>query len=137
MKLNRFIAHPSIITVFQIDAEMVLKGLTIIFVCLWLGEGLSLYLDLPIPGNVIGMVLLTTALQLGLVKLETVQSVADGLLQHIALFFVPPGVGLMMYFDIIRQEWIVIIIANIVSTFAVLIVVGLLQQSLEKRETIQ
>jgi len=111
---------------------MLLKGLVIIFGFLWVGEGLSAFFALPIPGNVIGMVLLTGALQLGLVKLEMVKSVADGLLHHIALFFVPPGVGLMMYFEVIRQEWLVIVVANVVSTLAVLLVVGTLQQKLEK-----
>jgi len=110
------------------------KGLVILFLFLLLGEGISLLLELPIPGNVIGMVLLTCSLQMRWIKLEDVKPAADGLLETIALLFVPPGVGLMLYFELIKQEWLVIIIANLVSTIAVLVVVGTLQQKLENHK---
>ena len=109
-----------------------LKGVTIIFIFLTLGEGISLISQLPIPGSVIGMLLLTLSLHLKIVHLEDIRSVAEGLLKYLALLFVPPGVGLIAYFDLLKQEWLVIVLANVVSTVAVLLVVGILQQKLEK-----
>lgn len=48
------------------------RGLVIIFGFLFIGETLSELFNLPIPGNVIGMVLLTFALLFNVIKVEDV-----------------------------------------------------------------
>jgi hypothetical protein len=68
-----------------------ITGFSIIFTCLLIGEAISAFLHVPIPGNVIGMGLLTVSLAVGLVRLDDVRPVADVLLKHLALLFVPPG----------------------------------------------
>ena len=78
------------------------------------------------------MVLLTVSLQQGWVELEWVQTVSQGLLHFLGLLFVPPGVGLMLYGDLLQQEWHIIALANLASTLAVLISVGALHQLLAK-----
>ncbi len=108
-------------------------GLSIIFICLLLGESVAHVLHLPIPGNVIGMVILTMSLMLGIVRLEQVKPVADGLLKYLALLFVPPGVGLLLYGDLLKASWLAIGVSLVVSTVIVLGTVGLLQQYLERR----
>ena len=50
-----------------------------------------------------------------------------------AFFFVPPGVALMLYFDIIAAEWLPITVATLVSIFLVIVVTGRLHQFLHKR----
>jgi holin-like protein len=50
-----------------------------------------------------------------------------------ALLFVPPGVGLMLQYDLLRREWLPIVVASAASTLAVLLLVGRLQQRLETR----
>ena len=47
------------------------------------------------------MLLLTLAILTGVVKLEYVERASEVLLKHLGLFFVPPGVGLILYFDLI------------------------------------
>ncbi len=89
---------------------------------------------LPIPGSVIGMVLLAGALQLGLVRPDWVRPAADVLLRHMGLLFVPPGVAVMVYTDLIRSEWLPILGGSVASTLAVLVVVGRLQQRLERHD---
>jgi holin-like protein len=110
-----------------------IAGFSIIFICLLIGEGLAHLLRLPIPGNVIGMVTLTAALMLGIVRVEQVKPVADGLLKQLALLFVPPGVGLLLYGDLLKTAWLSIGVSLVVSTIIVLGVVGGLQQYLERR----
>jgi len=112
---------------------MMIAGLSIIFICLLIGEGITHLLYLPIPGNVIGMVILTTALMLGIVRIEQVKPVADGLLKYLALLFVPPGVGLLLYGDVLKASWLAIGVSLVVSTVIVLGAVGALQQYLERR----
>lgn len=110
-----------------------LKGLSIIFSCLLIGDSLSVLLHLPVPGNVIGLVLLTLALNRRMVRLDDVKPVADVLIKHLALLFVPPGVGLLLYFDVLRQEWLAIGVAFMLSTLLVLAVTGYVQQRLEHK----
>lgn len=96
---------------------------------MWLaGEALAEVLSLPIPGSVLGMVMLTACLNRKLIRLEAVRPAADLLVDNLAFFFVPPGVGLMLYFDLIGEQWLAIGLPWLVSTFAVAATAGLLQQ---------
>ncbi len=100
------------------------RGFAILLALQFVGELISRGLDIPIPGNVLGMGLLLLALAAGIVKVEWVQEAADLLLSHLALFFVPAGVGVMVYFDLIGKEWLPIVVATLVSTFVVMAVTG-------------
>ncbi len=109
------------------------RGFAILLVMQFLGEMISRGAGIPIPGNVIGMGLLIVALWLKIVRVEWVQEAADLLLSHLALFFIPAGVGVMVYFDLIRREWLPISVALVVSTFAVMAATGWTEAWLEKR----
>jgi len=113
---------------------MILRGLTILLLAQVAGEFISQGFKLPIPGNVIGMALLLLSLGCGWIKLSWVEEASELLLTHLALFFVPAGVGVMVYFDLIAREWVPIVVATVVSTFVVLTVTGLVADRLEKRE---
>lgn len=109
------------------------RGMAILLVLQFVGEVISRGFEVPIPGNVIGMGLLLAALGFGWVKLEWVQEAADLLLAHFALFFVPAGVGVMVYFELIAREWLAISVAMVLSTFAVMAATGWTEAWLEKR----
>ena len=110
-----------------------IKSLAFILFFQLLGEGAVLLFELPVPGPVVGMVFLTLALSRKWLKVEDVGLGADLLVKNMAFLFVPPGVGLMVYFDLIKSELAVLAAAYLLSTFAVLATVGLVQQALEKR----
>lgn len=50
------------------------------------------------------MLLLTFLLKTGWIRLQWVQGLSDFLVANIGFFFVPPGVALMLYFDIIQPS---------------------------------
>lgn len=79
---------------------------------------------LPVPGNVLGMVLLVAALLAGAVRVEWIESAADVLVDNLAFLFVPAGVGIMSYFDLIAREWLPISISIVGSLIFVLVVTG-------------
>jgi holin-like protein len=110
-----------------------MPGVFIILLMLLLGNGLSSVINGIIPGSVIGMVLLFLALLLKIVKPETIRKPAGYLINHMSLFFIPAGVGLMNAWDMISSNWAAIIVSSSVSTVLVLAVVGLVQQKLEKK----
>jgi holin-like protein len=108
-----------------------LRGFLIILAFLGAGIFIADLSGVPIPGSVVGMLMLVVALRIGVVRIEWVRPMAELLLRHMALFFVPPGVAIMLYFDLVVAEWIPIVIAGAVSTIAVMIMVGLIHQKLE------
>lgn len=111
-----------------------IRGLTLLLLFQLCGEFLSRLLALPIPGNVIGMGLLLLALTTGLVETAWLEEAAELLLSNMALFFVPAGVGVMVYGDLIAAEWLPICVATVLSTFVVMAVTGKLAQKLETGE---
>ena len=110
------------------------KGFTFLLLFQLTGELISRLLDIPIPGNVMGMGLLLAALSARLVDVKWIEEAADLLLSNLALFFVPAGVGVMVYGDLIAKEWLPISVATVVSTFVVMAVTGKLAQKLESSE---
>jgi len=110
-----------------------IQGLTIIFLFLFLGDSITYITKIPIPGNVIGMIMLTISLKIEIIKLDSVRPAAEILVKNMAFLFVPPGVGIMIYFNLIKREFIPIFLSYILSTLAVLYIVGKFQQTLDKK----
>ncbi|MDT8441019.1 MAG: CidA/LrgA family protein [Desulfuromonadales bacterium] len=112
----------------------IVRGFSILLAFQFLGELVSTLGDLPLPGNVLGMGLLLVALLLGWIRLAWLEEAAELLLANLALFFVPAGVGVMVYTDLIAREWLPISVATLLSTFVVLAVTGGLAQGLERTD---
>lgn len=106
----------------------------ILFGCLALGELVVLLTGVKLPSSIIGMLLLTLLLKTGVVKLEWVRGLTDFLIANLGFFFVPPGVALMLYFDLIRAEWLPITVATVVSTALVLVITGHAHQTAARGE---
>ena len=109
-----------------------IRQCAILFGCLALGELIVYFTGIKLPSSIIGMLLLTLFLKLGWIKLHWVQGLSDFLVANLGFFFVPPGVALMLYFDVIAAEFRPIVIATIVSTALVLIVAGWVHQIVRK-----
>ena len=90
---------------------------------------------LPIPGNVVGIVLLYALLNLGLVRLEHVQDAADFLLRHLVFFFIPVAVDLMNWGGLFYKYGLMLALAIVVSTILTYVGTGWIAQWLQKRET--
>ena len=100
----------------SIDSSRLLGGFGVIFLFLLLGQGVSRFFQLPVSGSVIGMVLLALALGSGILPLTLVEDASKLLLQHLSLFFVPAGVGLLAYGALLKGNWIPIALAIVGGT---------------------
>lgn len=109
-----------------------IRQCAILFGCLALGELIVYLTDVKLPSSIIGMLLLTLFLKLGWVRLHWVQGMSDFLVANLGFFFIPPGVALMLYFDIIAAQFWPIAIATLVSTVLVLVVTGWVHQLARK-----
>jgi holin-like protein len=76
-------------------------GLAILLVFNFLGLLLHRYAHIPLPENILGMLLLFLALCTGVVKLAWVEEAADFLLRHMMLFFAPIIVGVLPLWDVL------------------------------------
>lgn len=93
-----------------------LGALTVLLVFQLIGEVLVQALALPVPGPVVGLLLLFLTLCARSRIAEPLRDTANGILQHLSLLFVPAGVGVMVHFSRVSGEWAPIVIAVLVST---------------------
>ncbi|MDR0847289.1 MAG: CidA/LrgA family protein [Lactobacillales bacterium] len=109
------------------------KEVLIILVFSFLGEIISKLSGLPVPGSVIGMVLLFAALMTKVVKVRQVENVGKFLLENLTILFVPAGIGLMLHFDVILRHWALIIIIIAVTTILAQGVIALTVQKIKRK----
>lgn len=102
-----------------------LVAVTTLLACQLAGEVLVRLVGLPIPGPVVGMLLLLLILGIRGGPPDNVRSTAQTLLKHLSLLFVPAGVGVMVHFHRIGAEWLPILVALVGSTFISLAVTAL------------
>jgi holin-like protein len=98
-------------------------GFVIILAFQFLGLGLQ-RLGAPLPGSVLGLLLFTFALAVGLVKLKWVERTAGLLVRHMTLLFIPIMAGLPGMSAELRRDGLALIASTIVSLLAVLLVTG-------------
>lgn len=116
---------------------MLIHGLLAVLLFQLIGELIVVSTALPIPGPVLGMVLLL-GLLLGSNKVpQTLRSVSDGLLSNLALLFVPAGVGLVLHFELLRTEWWIILLALILSSIGAAVITALVFSVLLKRQRLR
>lgn len=100
----------------------------IIFGCLALGELIVWLTGIKLPSSIIGMLLLTLFLQIKWIKLRWVEGISNFLVKNLGFFFVPPGVALMLYLDVIKAQLIPIVVASVISMVVVFVVTGWIHQ---------
>ncbi|RKP52984.1 CidA/LrgA family protein [Cohnella endophytica] len=99
-------------------------GLAILLGYELIGYVFHQFLGVPLPANVIGLILLFVSLMRGWVKLEWIEQPARFLLKHMMIFFAPTIVGVLVFADRIGEEWAAISISLVGSTIVVLLLTG-------------
>lgn len=111
-----------------------LNYLTLIFACQLAGEAFVAATGMPVPGPVMGMVLLFAGLAIRGSIPEDLDKVTGTLLANLSLLFVPAGTGIMVYLGLLAGDGIAVSVALIVSTVATIAVTGLIMQALTARK---
>ena len=109
-----------------------LAALTVLLVYQLIGEVLVQLLRLPVPGPVVGMLLLFVTLLMRGEAPGSLRDTANGLLGHLSLLFVPAGVGVMLHFHRLATEWLPIIVALVASTVITIGVTALVMRALQR-----
>lgn len=105
-----------------------LDGLLILLFFQFTGELLVRLLDLPLPGAVVGMVLLLLALITRAAVLQRVAPAANLLIGNLTLLFFPIGIGIVLEWDRYAEHGTALLVSIVVGTLlALILVTGLLK----------
>jgi holin-like protein len=113
----------------------IFKQLLIILSINFLGEFLSNFLSLPLPGSIVGMLILLILLFTQLLKPDDIAETADFLLNNMAFFFIPAGVGVLVSYTFLSGSYFESVASIVISTVVVMLVTGGVTQFLVKKET--
>jgi holin-like protein len=110
-----------------------LAAFTQILIFQLVGEIASRGFALPLPGPVLGLVLLFAFLVWRGGPSPELQGTAQNLLQHLSLLFVPAGTGILLHVATLEREWLPISVALVLSTFLAMAVTALVIAGLARR----
>ena len=108
-----------------------IASLSLILICQLIGEVIVRGIGLPLPGPVVGLVLLLAILLMrdryqmlarGPLRDEGVESASKGMLAHLSLLFVPAGVGVIQQLDLLAQHGLAIFLVLIGSVLVTLVI---------------
>lgn len=94
----------------------IIKQFGIIFTICWLGTVVEHLLPFAFPASVIAMLLLLVCLLTGILKVEHIKEKSDFLLANMAFFFIPAGVNVINYLDILKTSWLPLLVICLVTT---------------------
>ncbi|MGL5615442.1 MAG: CidA/LrgA family protein [Sarcina sp.] len=105
-----------------------LREALIILAIYFVGEFFSEFFHLPIPGNILGMLILLLLLCTKVVKVDMIDNVSTFLLDHLAFFFIPAGVGIITAVNVLKGNTIKLLIVVVLSTFIIMGISGAVVQ---------
>lgn len=98
-----------------------LTQVTVLFGICLLGEAISVILPFAFPATVISMILVFILLCFGFLKTEQIRTFSDFLLKNMAMFLIPPGVGIISSLELLKKNilpFLLIVMITTVLTFA-------------------
>ncbi|WP_248930667.1 CidA/LrgA family protein [Paenibacillus hamazuiensis] len=111
-----------------------MRGFAILLAFYLAGMSIQKGLNVPLPGNVIGLALFTLFLFTGLIKLKWVEKTASFLNRHMLLFFAPIIAGTLSILPLIREHAASIVVTFFISWLAVLLATGWTVRALTGRK---
>ncbi|WP_456416941.1 CidA/LrgA family protein [Thiolapillus sp.] len=105
-----------------------LNGLTLLLIYQLAGEIGVRAFQWPVPGPVLGMLLLFLTLLLRKGRVSSVDVASTALLSHLSLLFVPAGVGMMVHFNYLADEWLPIVVALVLGTVVTMMISAAIMQ---------
>ncbi len=97
----------------------------LLIMAIWqVGELLTALFLLPVPGSILGMLILLVLLQTGLLRESLIGDAGDLFLRFLPFFFIPAGVSILAYLDVLEGLWLRLILVLVISGILVMLVTG-------------
>ena len=114
-----------------------LRQFMIILLLSFLGEVLKMFIPLPIPASVYGLVLMLVCLMPGVLKTSQVKDAAFFLIEIMPVMFIPAAAGLIDSWGVLRPLIVPIMIITVVITVFVMAVTGRVAQMIAQKRGIK
>ena len=105
----------------------------IIMVFAFVGELLHHFIPLPIPASIYGILLLFLALEFKLLKVKDIKETSSFLIAIMPIMFLPPAVGIVESWGLIKGSWLPYVLVIGISTVVVMAVSGLVTQMIVRK----
>ncbi len=102
-----------------------LRGFALLLLLQWICTLIINWLQIPFPPALLGMLMLSALLCTRIVNPAEVEGICDLLISKMGMLFLPAGVSVILYFDVIKAEFTAITLTVIICSFAVLITTAL------------
>lgn len=106
------------------NPNSILQGFTIIMCIHFVSIALVDIFKLLLPAPLLGMIILAILLYTNIIKIKWVEHAAYVLLEYMGMLFIPPAISIILYYKIIAQEAVPIIVTLIITTLLVMVVTG-------------
>ena len=113
--------------------RILLQIALILGIC-YAGDLIHEYTGIPVPGNILGMLILLLLLCLKIVKLDQIREVSDFFLKRLSFFFLPPAIGLMLVGDDVKSQWPILLLLCIAITIVTMAMTGWTVQLLSLKD---
>ena len=110
-----------------------LRQFMIILLLSFLGEVLKMFIPLPIPASVYGLVLMLACLMTGVLKTSQVKDAAFFLIEIMPVMFIPAAAGLIDSWGVLRPLIVPIMIITVAITVFVMVVTGRVAQMIAQK----
>ena len=105
----------------------------IIMVFAFVGELLHHFIPLPIPASIYGILLLFLALEFKILKVKDIKETSSFLIAIRPIMFLPPAVGIVESWGLIKGSWLPYVLVIGISTVVVMAVSGLVTQMIVRK----
>ena len=114
-----------------------LRQFMIILLLSFLGEVLKMFIPLPIPASVYGLVLMLLCLVTGILKTSQVKEAAFFLIEIMPVMFIPAAAGLIDWWKVLQPLLLPILVITVVITIFVMVVTGKIAQMIAQKRGIK
>ena len=114
-----------------------LRQFMIILLLSFLGEVLKMFIPLPIPASVYGLVLMLLCLVTDILKTSQVKEAAFFLIEIMPVMFIPAAAGLIDSWKVLQQLLLPILVITVVITIFVMVVTGKVAQMIAQKRGIK
>lgn len=114
-----------------------LRQFMIILLLSFLGEVLKMFIPLPIPASVYGLVLMLVCLMTGVLKTSQVKDAAFFLIEIMPVMFIPAAAGLIDSWKVLQPLLLPILVITVVITIFVMVITGKVAQMIAQKRGIK
>ena len=114
-----------------------LRQFMIILLLSFLGEVLKMFIPLPIPASVYGLVLMLVCLMTGVLKTSQVKDAAFFLIEIMPVMFIPAAAGLIDSWKVLQPLLLPILVITVGITVFVMVITGKVAQMIAQKRGIK